>query len=52
MIVAVLGAGRIGEAVARAKAVVADQDVRRTWIFFGDPAMRLQAPLPLRRALP
>lgn len=32
----------IGEAVARAKAVVSDQDVRRTWILFGDPSMRLR----------
>jgi len=32
----------IGEAAARAKAAVHDQDVRRTWILFGDPAMRLR----------
>ena len=27
----------LGEAVARAKAFVSDPDVRRSWIFFGDP---------------
>ena len=32
----------VGEAVAKAKAAVIDPDVRRTWIFFGDPVMRLQ----------
>jgi hypothetical protein len=32
----------IGEAAARAKAATIDQDVRRTWIFFGDPATRLK----------
>ena len=31
----------LGEAVARAKAAVNDPDVRRTWIFFGDPATSL-----------
>ena len=31
----------VGEAVAVAKRVVANQDLRRSWIFFGDPAMRL-----------
>jgi hypothetical protein len=33
-------AATIGEAAARAKAATADPDVRRTWILFGDPAMR------------
>jgi hypothetical protein len=33
---------RVGEAVSRAKSAVADRDVRRTWILFGDPAMRLK----------
>ena len=28
----------VGEAVVAAKAVVTDRDVRRSWIFFGDPA--------------
>ncbi|HEX8089311.1 MAG TPA: C25 family cysteine peptidase [Blastocatellia bacterium] len=32
----------IGEATARAKAAVADVDVRRSWILFGDPATRLK----------
>lgn len=37
----------VGEAVAAAKRVVANRDVRRSWIFFGDPAMRLSGtPLP------
>jgi hypothetical protein len=31
----------IGEAAAAAKAVITDLDVRRTWILFGDPAIRL-----------
>jgi hypothetical protein len=32
----------IGEATARAKKVVSDQDIRRTWILFGDPTTRLK----------
>jgi len=32
----------LGEAVRRAKAAVSDQDVRRTWILFGDPTTRLR----------
>ncbi len=32
----------IGEAAARAKAATDDQDVRRTWIFFGDPTTKLR----------
>jgi hypothetical protein len=32
----------LGEAVKRAKAAVSDQDIRRTWILFGDPATRLK----------
>jgi len=32
----------IGQAAARAKAAVADPDVRRTWILFGDPATRIR----------
>jgi hypothetical protein len=32
----------IGEAVARAKAAVIDPDIRRTWILFGDPTMKLK----------
>ena len=33
---------RIGEAALRAKSVISDPDVRRTWILFGDPSMRLR----------
>ena len=32
----------IGEAVARAKAAASDQDVRRSWVLFGDPSMGLK----------
>ena len=32
----------IGEAVARAKKVVTDRDVRASWILFGDPSMKLR----------
>jgi hypothetical protein len=32
----------VGEALRAAKKVVGDPDVRRSWIFFGDPAMRLK----------
>jgi hypothetical protein len=32
----------IGEAVMRAKRSADDRDVRRTWILFGDPSMRLR----------
>jgi len=35
-------AATVGEAAARAKQVVTDPDVRRSWILFGDPAMRLK----------
>ena len=31
----------LGEAVVAAKRAVRDRDVRRSWIFFGDPALRL-----------
>jgi uncharacterized repeat protein (TIGR01451 family) len=34
----------LGSAILHAKAGITDQDVRRTWILFGDPAMRLQFP--------
>jgi hypothetical protein len=33
---------RLGEATMRAKAATEDQDVRKTWILFGDPSMRLK----------
>jgi len=32
----------IGEATLAAKAAIKDQDIRRTWILFGDPATRLK----------
>jgi len=32
----------LGEAVAQAKAVARDQNVRRTWMLFGDPTTRLK----------
>jgi hypothetical protein len=32
----------LGEATLKAKATTGDIDVRRTWILFGDPAMRLR----------
>jgi hypothetical protein len=33
---------RLGEVIRNAKMAVSDQDVRRTWILLGDPAMRLR----------
>jgi hypothetical protein len=32
----------LGEATARAKTATNDPDVRRTWIFFGDPTTKLK----------
>ncbi|MBI3909560.1 MAG: SBBP repeat-containing protein [Armatimonadetes bacterium] len=32
----------LGEAVAGAKVAVGDRDIRRTWILFGDPSMKVQ----------
>jgi len=32
----------LGEATAGAKAATIDQDVRRSWILFGDPTTRLK----------
>lgn len=32
----------LGEAAARAKSSVTDPDVRRSWVFFGDPTTRLR----------
>ncbi|HEY7164314.1 MAG TPA: C25 family cysteine peptidase, partial [Candidatus Binatia bacterium] len=32
----------VGEAAVRAKAAITDEDTRRTWIIFGDPATRLK----------
>ena len=36
------GSTTLGEATNKAKATVSDADVRRTWILFGDPTMRLR----------
>ncbi|HUJ40706.1 MAG TPA: C25 family cysteine peptidase, partial [Candidatus Acidoferrales bacterium] len=36
----------LGAAIQKTKAGTTDQDVRRTWILFGDPAMRLRLPSP------
>jgi hypothetical protein len=33
---------RVGEAAVKAKSAVTDADVRRTWVLFGDPTMRLK----------
>jgi hypothetical protein len=32
----------LGQAAVRAKAATSDQDVRRTWILFGDPTTKLK----------
>ena len=32
----------LGEATGRAKAATGDQDIRKTWILFGDPTTRLR----------
>ena len=44
----------LGAAILAAKTGVTDADVRRTWILFGDPAMRLQfaTPPPTRHTRP
>ena len=45
----------LGRLVLQAKAGTTDNDVRRTWILFGDPAMKLQfvpAAIPARTAAP
>jgi hypothetical protein len=50
--------GAVGDAVRLAKSAVPSSDVRRSWVFFGDPAMRLKglpiepAPLPTLAATP
>jgi hypothetical protein len=36
------GSITVGEAAARAKRAVTNADVRRSWILFGDPAMKLK----------
>lgn len=44
MITALYGGGSItvGEAAVAAKKAVSDPDVRRTWILFGDPSMKIR----------
>jgi hypothetical protein len=44
MVKALYGASgtTIGQAARAAKSLTTDLDVRRTWILFGDPAMKLQ----------
>ncbi|MGH9715328.1 MAG: C25 family cysteine peptidase [Candidatus Acidiferrales bacterium] len=42
----------IGSAILAAKSGITDQDVRRTWILFGDPEMRLQLPASTGSWLP
>jgi hypothetical protein len=34
--------GTLGNAIVRAKAATNDLDVRRSWILFGDPSMRVR----------
>jgi hypothetical protein len=36
----------LGVAILQAKSTVADRDVRRTWVLFGDPAMRVLVQAP------
>lgn len=42
----------IGDAVLQAKSTIADQDVRRTFILFGDPVMKLKLPQALSGMAP
>ena len=37
-----LGGATVGEAAMRAKSATSDSDVRRSWILFGDPSMKLR----------
>lgn len=41
----------LGKAILAAKAGIADPDVRRTWILFGDPAMRVPIPSVAPRSM-
>jgi hypothetical protein len=43
-------AGRIGEAIQKAKRATSDIDIRRTWILLGDPTLRLQSTPTLVRS--
>jgi hypothetical protein len=36
----------LGEAIVKAKSNIADPDVRRTFVLFGDPAMRVKQSNP------
>jgi len=36
----------LGDAVVKAKSSIADPDVRRTFVLFGDPAMKVKQPAP------
>ena len=36
------GSPTIGDAILKAKQATTDRDVRRTWILFGDPTMKLR----------
>lgn len=36
------GSLTLGEAMVKAKSALSDNDIRRTWILFGDPTMRLR----------
>lgn len=36
----------LGRLILQAKAGMTDNDVRRTWILFGDPAMKIRVPVP------
>jgi hypothetical protein len=36
------GSLTLGEATVKAKSAVSDIDIRRTWILFGDPSMKLK----------
>jgi hypothetical protein len=35
---------KLGEAITQAKAAVADNEARQTWILLGDPTMSLKLP--------
>jgi hypothetical protein len=36
----------LGDAIVKAKSNIADPDVRRTFVLFGDPAMKVKQPSP------
>jgi hypothetical protein len=39
----------LGQIILNAKSTTIDRDVRRTWILFGDPAMRIQTAAPAKQ---